>query len=128
VLKGGVDIDLKSEGLPIALKDHPWARDAAIKDQSGLRLHGDAILEPAKDKWYHRTFDLAPLAGATSTQWTFQFEGDQPGRYVELLDNIRITHDGKTVLALYESGPAPETTSRGVNGYSRKYLIADAPR
>jgi len=128
ILKGGVDIDLKTDGLKGKLADLPWARDADIKDQNGIRLHGDGVLDPAKDKWYHRTFDLAAIVGTTSQRWTVAFEGDTRGRYVQLLDNIRVTNDGKTVLTIWEGGKTPEYDLRQRDGYSRYALLATAPK
>lgn len=129
LLKGGIDIDLSRGGkLPGDLANRPWARDAGIKDQNGLTLHGDAILSPAKDQWYHRVFDLAPIVTTKSQRWSVVFEGDSPGRYVQMLDNIRVTHDGKTVCSIYENGRAPEITVQGAEGYSRNVLIAAVPR
>lgn len=127
-LKGGIDADLDPDGLPPATATHPELRDCNLRDQDGLRLHGDAILEPARDKWYHRRFDLAALAGCTASCWTVAFEGDQPGRYVQLLDNIRITRAGQTVATIYDDGPAPEVELRLCNGYSRTVLITSAAR
>jgi alpha-mannosidase len=127
-LHGGVDADLKSEHLCAELAGRPWLRDCGIKDQNGILLHGDGTLTPAKDQWYHRKFDLTPVAACTTARWTVVFEGDEPGRYVQLLANIRITRDGKTVFTVYENGPAPEFKIRQNAGYSREVLVTTAPR
>jgi alpha-mannosidase len=127
-LHGGVDADLKGEHLCAELAGHPWLRDCGIKDQNGILLHGDGTLTPAKDQWYHRKFDLGPVVGCSTARWTVVFEGDEPGRYVQLLANIRVTHDGKTVFAVYENGPAPEFKLRQNAGYSRDVLVTTAPR
>jgi alpha-mannosidase len=128
LLKGGVDADLKREGLPQPLASRPWVRDCGIQDQNGILLHGDGVLEPAKDKWYHRVFDLAPVVGCTTSRWTVVFEGDKPGRYVQLLDNIRVTRDGRTVLSIYEDGSAPAVKLRQTEGYSRTVFVTSVPR
>jgi len=128
LLKGGVDADLKRDGLGEPLRSRPWVRDCGIKDQNGILLHGDGLLELAKDKWYQRSFDLSPLAGCTTARWTVVFEGDLPGRYVQLLDNIRVTNAGRTALSLYEDGKAPEIKLRQTDGYSRTVLLTTAPR
>ena len=128
MLKGGVDADFKRKDLPADLDRRPWLRDHRLTDGQGLYLHGDSELEPARDHWYHRSFDLSPLAGVTLERWTVQFEGDRPGRYVQFLDNIRITRDGRPVFTVYDDGPAPEIELRQVEGYSRTVLITTAPR
>lgn len=127
--KGGVDADLREDdSLKGRLKDVPWLRDAGIEDQKGIRLHGDGALEPAKDRWYHRAFDLTPVAGTTAVRWNVQFEGDEKGIYIQLLDNIRVTNGGKTVLTIYENGPTPAMELRQRSGYSTRVLIASSPK
>ncbi|MCG3125348.1 MAG: hypothetical protein CHACPFDD_00166 [Phycisphaerae bacterium] len=128
VLKGGVDADLRREGLPELAHGRTWMRDCGLVDQNGIRQHGDGILEPAKGKWYHRAIDLTPLAGATTTRWNVVFEGDEPGRHSQLLDNIRVTHDGATRLSIYENGKAPEFRQRQTDGYSRTVFLTAVPR
>jgi alpha-mannosidase len=127
-LHGGVDADLQGEHLPPALAGRPWLRDCGIKDQSGILLHADGTLTPAREQWYHRRFDLSPAVGGVVARWNVVFEGDEPGRYVQFLDNIRITRDGQTVLAVYENGPPPEIEIRQNEGYSRQVLVTTAPR
>ncbi|MFQ5806337.1 MAG: alpha-mannosidase [Phycisphaerae bacterium] len=126
VLKGGVDADL--EGGAGVSPAATCIRDCGIRDQSGILLHGNGILQPARDRWYHRRFDLSKLAGCTAEGWTIVFEGDEPGRYVQFLDNIRVTRGGKPVFSVYEDGPAPEIKLRMDSGYSREVLITTAPR
>ncbi|HVP09845.1 MAG TPA: hypothetical protein VMV94_01510, partial [Phycisphaerae bacterium] len=128
LLKGGIDADLREENLPPATSGRPWVRDAGLVDQQGLKLHGDAILTPAENKWYHRAFDLSSLAGCSTVRWNVVFEGDAKGRYAQFLDNIRITRDGQTVLSLYENGPAPAIDLRQTDGYSRSILVTTATR
>lgn len=128
VLKGGIDADLLNENLPDAARGRPWMRDAGLLDAQKVRQHGDGILDAAKDNWYSRRIDLSPLAGATTARWTIVFEGDPAGRYVQFLDNIRITRDGKTVLSLYDDGDAPKFTIRQSEGYSRVVFVEAVPR
>ncbi len=120
--------DLRREGLPELAHGRTWMRDCGLVDQNGIRQHGDGILEPAKGKWYHRAIDLTPLAGATTTRWNVVFEGDEPGRHSQLLDNIRVTHDGATRLSIYENGKAPEFRQRQTDGYSRTVFLTAVPR
>jgi alpha-mannosidase len=129
-LQGGVDADLKGDpGAPgpPALAKHPWLRACGLNDQNGIPLHGDGTLTPAREQWYHRRFDLSPVAGGTVERWNAVFEGDRPGRYVQFLDNLRVTRDGQTVFAVYENGPAPEIRIRLNEGYSREVLVTTAP-
>ncbi len=127
-LQGGVDADLKEEQLPPELVGRPRLRDCDLKDEDGLLLHANETLTPARDQWYHRRFDLAPVVGATTAAWTVAFEGDRPGRYVQLLANIRVTRDGQTVFSVYGNGPAPEFKVRLLEGYSREVLVTTVPR
>jgi len=129
-LQGGVDADLKGDpGAPgpPALAKHPWLRACGLNDQNGIPLHGDGTLTPAREQWYHRRFDLSPVAGGTVERWNVVFEGDRPGRYVQFLDNLRVTHAGQTVFSVYENGPAPEIKIRLNEGYSREVLVTTAP-
>jgi alpha-mannosidase len=126
-LQGGIDAELKRENLPEPLKTRPWLRDAGIRDQDGVTLHGTAVLESARDRWHHRSFDLAPAAGGTAERWMIAFEGDQPGRYIQLLDNIRVTRDGDTVCWIYENGEI-SAKIRMIDGYSRTVLVTTAER
>ncbi len=147
--KGGVDFDLTHENLPPAAgrrrqaraagrRAHrgarvhggarPWARDAGLRDQSGASFHGDAPLDAAVDRWLHRTFDLTPLAGGLAQRWLAVFEGDRPGRYIQLLDNIRVIRAGRPVLTVYADGPPPEIELRQNEGYSREILVTTTPR
>ncbi len=128
MLRGGVDADFKRKDLPAELDSRPWLRDQRLVDARDLYLHGDSDLEPARDRWYHRSFDLSKLAGVTLERWTVQFEGDRPGRYIQFLDNIRVTRDGQPVFAIYDNGPAPEVEVRLAEGYSRTVLITTATR
>lgn len=126
-MQGGVDADLKPENLPAQFKSRAWLRDCGLVDQNGITLHGDGKLKAARDQWYHRAFDLAPVTGCTVQRWTVVFEGNGPGRYVQLLDNIRVTRDGRTVCSIYENGKA-ELQVRMVEGYSRTVLVTTARR
>lgn len=127
-LKGGIDCDFKNKELPSEFAAHPYAREHGFVDQNKLKLHGDAILTPAKDAWYHREFDLSRLAGVEVHRWNVHFEGDKKGRYVQFIDNVRITRDGKTVFSVYENESSPEWSPRQNSGYSQKSMVATMPR
>lgn len=126
-LRGGVDGDLKKEGLPAGASGHTELRECDLKDEGGLRLHGATDLPAARDKWYHRRFDLSALAGATVERWMIVFEGDLPGRYIQFLHHIQVKRDGQEVFTVFHAGPAPEAKVRLNNGYSREVLLATAP-
>lgn len=128
VMKGGIDIAVDRQNVPDELKALPALRETHLKDQNGIRLHGDGILEPARGKWYHRKFDLKGLDGVKTTRWELVFEGDKDGQYVQFVDNIRITNKGKTVLDVYKDGPVEFNNDGGCNGYSRKYSVITAKR
>ncbi len=125
--KGGIDAQLDRGGAP-----RPTCaaclRDCGIKDQAGVDLHGDGLLSAARETWYHRSFDLTPVAGCTARCWQVAFEGDRPGLYVQFLDNIRVVRGDQTVCTIYENGPAPEIKVRLNEGYSREVLITAASR
>lgn len=123
VAKGGVDIDFSAENLPQPFRAMPWARDQALFDQDGVKLHGDGLIEKAVGKWHHRVIDMSSLDGVSVARWTANFEGDKPGRYVQCIDNVRITHNGTTVLWVYQDGPIPAFEIRQVSGYSREALV-----
>ncbi|MBX3394800.1 MAG: alpha-mannosidase [Phycisphaerae bacterium] len=123
VAKGGIDIDFSAENLPQPFRAMPWARDQAIVDQDGIRLHGDGLIEKAVGKWHHRVMDMSSLDGVSVARWTVNFEGDKPGRYVQCIDNVRITNNGNTVLWVYQNGPIPAFEVRQVSGYSREALV-----
>ncbi len=127
-LKGGVDFDFKEKGLPSEFAAHPYAREHGFVDQNKLKLHGDAILTHAKDAWYHREFDLSRLAGVEVHRWNVHFEGDKKGKYVQFIDNVRITRDGKPVFTVYDNERDPEWSARQNSGYSQKSMVATMPR
>lgn len=127
-LKGGVDVDFKHAGLSSEFAARPYARDNGFVDQNKLKLHGDAILSEAKDAWYHRTFDLSRLSGVQVERWNVHFEGDKKGPYVQFIDNVRITRDGRTVLSVYDNERSPEWAVRQIDGYSRKSMVATLAR
>lgn len=128
VLRGGVDAGLDEESMPTELAGRSALRDCGLRDQEGIALHGNGLLNPARDTRYRRRFDLSKLAGCTVVRWPAVFEGDEPGRYIQFLDNIRIVRDGEPVFSIYEDGPPPPIEIRLVNDYSREGLITTAPR
>lgn len=129
VLKGGMDIYVEGKNLPAEIRDIPALRESKLKDQEGLRLHGDAVLKPARDKWYRRRFKLEGLVGATTTRWELVFEGDVDGKYVQFIDNVRIKHRNKTALKVYRDGPLEnDIKGQGNNGYSAKYNVVTTRR
>ncbi len=128
VLKGGIDADLRAVGGPDCHASATSLRDNPLQDAQGIRLHGDGVLTPARDAWYHRVFDLTPVVGCTAERWTIVFEGDKPGQYVQLLANVRITRGGQTVQSIDAGGPPPEPEETGNSGYSRGILLVRAPR
>jgi hypothetical protein len=65
-LQGGVDADLKRENLPEPLASRRSLRDYDIKDQNGIELHGNGILNFARDHWYSHTFALSPVVGCSA--------------------------------------------------------------
>lgn len=128
VMKGGFDVYVENRDLPDDLKPLPALRESKLKDQNGIRFHGDGILEPARGKWYHRTFDLKGYDGVKLVRWELVFEGDNDGRYAQFIDNIHITRDGTTVHDVYTDGPVNFVGDGGCNGYSRKFSVITAKR
>src|SRR3954469_15859285 len=77
---GGIDFDTDRGSL----------RDSGSFDQNHLRAHGDAKLELAVGKWYHRRIALDKLTGQRVRRWNVVFEGDKPGTYGQFIDNVAI--------------------------------------
>ncbi|MCA9255510.1 MAG: alpha-mannosidase, partial [Phycisphaerales bacterium] len=128
-LKGGFDVYVENRNLPDDLKPLPAFRESKLKDQNGIRFHGDGILEPARDKWYHRVFDLSPYAGVKMVRWELVFEGDEYGPFVQFLDNVHITRDGARVFDVYTDGDIEnDVRQQGNNGYTRRYTVTSAKR
>lgn len=126
VMKGGIDALFSRDKLPQKFEARPWLRDSGLKDQNGLTVHGDAILDRGKGQWYHRVFDLSSLDGVTLENWSAVFEGDDGGRYTQFLAGIRIVRDGKTVLTIPADAGAktPEYAISICDGYSRNALVS----
>jgi alpha-mannosidase len=116
--KGGLDI----EGGGISL------RDSGTNDANGLRTHGDALLEQARNHWLTRRIPLEKLAGREMGAWSMVFEGDDPGVYVQYLDNVVVIHPDQTQTVIYGGGPAAANATHLRNGYSARVLLQTVPR
>lgn len=114
--KGGIDIAFEGEGDDL--------RDVGVFDDQGYRAHGDAVLPPAKGKWYTRRIALDKVAGRTTRAWNVQFEGDRDGTYVQFLDDIAVEHADGTKTVIYESGLPALRQIVNRNGYSQTADIA----
>ena len=117
---GGIDIDTDRGNL----------RDAGAVDQDNVRAHGDATLDRAKGKWYHRRIPLDALAGQKTRRFNAVFEGDKDGSYAQFLDNIVIVHaDGKEDV-VYDHGDVPQPKLDQIHreGYSRYVALKSIPR
>ncbi len=125
VPKGGLDAT-PSDGTT-ALRD-VLVDGAKVTDQSGLTAHGDALLEPAIGKWYARRIPLDALAGKTLNAWDLVFEGDEPGRYTQFIDNVIVRRASGEVVSIHGDGPPPVTEDPGKNGYSKYVLLTTIPR
>jgi len=125
---GGVDAELVGDKLPAELRACPALREAGLMDQNGLWLHGATWLDPARDRWYHRRFDLSKLTGVRISRWYAAFEGNPPGRYVQFLANLRITRDGQAVYNVCDSAPTVAPQMGFCSGYSSQILFFTAAR
>ncbi|MBS1700334.1 MAG: alpha-mannosidase [Armatimonadetes bacterium] len=110
VAKGAIDIDVDS-GDPL--------RDSNVNDTSGHRAHGDTVLDEAKGHWLHREIPLDKLSGRTSVTWNLNFEGDPYGRYMMVVDNVKVTHPDGTVDVIYEGGRPKVAKLDTAAGYSK---------
>lgn len=111
VAKGGIDIDFADDGEPL--------RDLGLRDQAGVRAHGDGLLTGAVGKWYSRTIPLAAAAGRTTKVWSLAFEGDPFGRYVQFVDRVFVEHADGTKSAVYDGGTPRVRTLKDASGYSK---------
>jgi alpha-mannosidase len=118
-LKGGVDIQFR---------DGSSLRDSEARDSAGLRAHGDSVLENAKGRWLERAIDLKPVVGRAAYAWDIQCEGDQPGTYVQFLDNIAVEHKDGRKTWIYRDGPPPVDELHWREGYSKESELAAIPR
>jgi alpha-mannosidase len=113
--KGGVDVEF-DQGVGF--------RDRGAIDQNGLRAHGDALLNQAVGKWYTRRIPMDAAKGATSETWNLVFEGDEFGRYLQFVDNVRVERkDGKTVW-IYQDGLPTVRSLYSATGYTQKPWVA----
>ncbi len=110
VMKGALDVEL-DEGDPL--------RDRQLSDTDGNRVHGDGVLESGSGKWHHRTIDLSPVAGRTSTMWNLNFEGDRDGRYMMAIDNIKVAHADGSVDVVYDGGQLTVHKLMQTSGYTK---------
>jgi alpha-mannosidase len=117
--KGGIDV-LTTDGSSL--------RDSGAKDEEGRRAHGDADLSAAIGKWIHRRIALKPLAGKTTRRFVIQVEGDPPGRYLQFLDNVRVTREGRAILSVYENGKPASDRVSWKEGYSKETALIVLPR
>src|SRR5256714_11940295 len=108
--KGGLDVDFTDGSTAL--------RDLGLSDQNSLRVHGDALLGPAAGQWYHREIRLDEVIGKTSSRWNAVFEGDEPGVYVQFLDNILVLHADRSTSPVYEGGASETHEIVSANGYT----------
>lgn len=112
VAKGSVDIEFTDGGNPL--------RDLHIKDQYGIDAHGDGLQPKASGAWITRLIPLELAQGRITSQWNLVFEGDQPGKYVEFVDNVKIIHKDGKETSIYKDGPAPAKEFGTASGYSKQ--------
>lgn len=80
-------------------------RASGLVDQNALLAHPSTDLSSwANGRWYHRVFDLTPLAGNTISSWASAHEGDTAGAYTGRLANIRIVNGTTPKLAVFSAG------------------------
>lgn len=118
---GGVDIEPSDSSSQF--------RDSDTRDQNGLRVHPDQVVDRAKDKWYHRVIGLDGSVGMQVGVWDIVFEGDTPGTYVVFVGKLGIHHADGTWDWAYNGGPAPERAGEISNaGYSREIVLRAVER
>jgi len=120
-----------SGGLDVQFRDNPClcrAANRSLKDQNGVSVHGNGPLKEAIGAWYSRRIALDPVASWETEDWEFVFHGEEPGTYVQFLDNIAIAHADGTRTSVYEDGPPGDVDVLYSNGYSKTILIDAVPR
>ena len=99
-------------------------------DRDGIRANGKTPLPAAVGKWHHRAIPLDRVAGQTTKRFTATFLGDAPGRYVQFLDNVVLTHaDGRKTI-LYDGGDPPLKSTDEIRkeGFSKHVVFKPVPR
>lgn len=110
--KGGIDADFADGGTSL--------RDAGLFDQDGVRAHGDGLELNAVGRWHTRRIGLDALAGRTVTAWNFQAEGDEAGRYTQLVADVRVERADGSIARIYVAGPPPAPLMVSASGYSER--------
>lgn len=106
-------IDAASTDATSDLRDN-----SALVDQNGLPIHPATDLSAyAWNKWYHRIFDLSPIAGSTVGPWVLAFEGDAPGTYTSYFQNVLVLNAaGAVKAALFTNNLQMQGTGAGATG------------
>jgi hypothetical protein len=95
-----------------------------FQDQNGLGVV--VVLPNARNKWYHRTFDLTAWAGKTITSWASFLEGDQAGFVMMRTMNIVVRDStGEVKAVIYSYGPlgsTPVWVGGSESGYSNVHI------
>lgn len=112
IAKGGVDLFFGEDRTPL--------RDLRLNDDKGVRVHGDGMLTEAVGKWLTRRVALDKCAGLTTTAWVVVFEGDEPGKYLQFVDDVVVEHTDGTKTVIYETGLPPSRSFVSATGYSQK--------
>jgi len=108
--KGGVDADFEDNGEAL--------RDLGLRDDHGLRVHGDGDLTTARGQWLTRKIDLSSAKGRIITAWTLNEEGDKNGRYAQFIDDVTVAHSDGFTTIIYENGAPPSRELLGNTGYT----------
>lgn len=115
-------------GIDVLFTNDTNVRDTGALDSAGLPAHGDTLLNAAVGKWLAREIDLSAHAGKTTKTFVVQFEGDETGDHVQLLDAVEILRADGTKVVIYADGPAPSPKVSWRNGYSERVLCVPVPR
>ncbi len=118
--KGGIDVDFQDGGEAL--------RGLPVKDEQGLRAHGDALLPAAVGKWLTRRFPLDAANGRTTSSWNLVFEGDKGGRYAQFVADVAVLHADGTRTQVYDGGKPVATGIVGNNAYTRRPSLSVVPR
>jgi len=96
----------------------------SLVDQNGIAAHaGRDITAYAKEKWYHREFDLTPVVGTTLYDWSFAMEGDTAEYFTGYLSKAYVLdRNGAVKFVVFDGTLAvPETMSvpeAGISNYT----------